>query len=126
MIHMETLLISKMDKEHILHLVQQWEDLIIVGETISKHKAGHQPGGLRGRIKRTKGDPVIFDADSFLRQKVIQKDLCTAMPGKAPLIRSKPELMDGYAWIKIDFIELYFEHYRIVTEKIRAIVNGHM
>jgi len=98
--------------------------MLDIGEHQSKEKANKNHGGLMGRIKRATGQPVVFDSDSYQNQKEIQKSLCNELPELSDIIRSVPEIMDGYHWTRNDFIELYFEHFRIVVEKIQRITSA--
>jgi hypothetical protein len=111
-----------MNKTKIFELLEQWKDLINIGEQKSRVKATKSKDGLLGRIKRTTGQPVIFDFDIYNDQKEIQNKLCKELPHLTNLIRSQPEIMDGYPWIRGDFIELYYEHYRIIIKKIRQFI----
>jgi len=108
---------------NIQKLLDQWNTLLKAGEQTAREEANKNIGGLDGRIKRTSGMPVIFDLDTFESQNNLQTELCREMPQFANLIRSQPEIMDGYAWIRSDFIELYFRHFRLVVEKLRQLTN---
>ncbi len=112
-----------MNNTKILELLEQWSNTIKDGECASISKAETSDGGINGRIKRTKGQPIIFDSKTYDNQKSIQNSLCQELPQWGDLIRSQPELMDGYAWTRKDFIELYFEHFSLVIEKLTKIVN---
>lgn len=107
----------------IQNLLARWSTLIEMGEQDSKTKANKAPGGLEGRIKRTTGFPVIFDADTHKEQREIQNLLCKELPELSDIIRSQPEIMDGFKWIRNDFIELYFSHFRLVVSKIEKITS---
>ena len=107
----------------IQQLFERWDTVLELGEQTSKTKASKNSEGLNGRIRRTTGVPVVFDLETFEDQKEIQALLCEEMPQYADLIRSKPEIMDGYPWTRGDFIELYFGHFRLVLEKLRRIVG---
>ena len=112
-----------MNNAKVRKLLEQWSDAIKDGECASISKATTNEGGINGRIKRTTGQPIIFDEHMYDNQKNIQNSLCKELPQWGDLIRSIPELMDGYAWTRKDFIELYFEHFRLVVEKLTKIVN---
>jgi hypothetical protein len=111
-----------MDESAVYSLLRQWSTNIGIGECASKEKARKSKDGLEGRIKRCVGNPVVFDLDSHCDQKAIQKKLCEELPELADVILSTPEIMDGYSWTRSDFIDLYFEHYRLVVEKIGQIL----
>ena len=112
-----------MNKTRIQELLDQWLLVIDTGEQTSKTKAKKIVGGLMGRIKRTTGQPVIFDLKMHESQIKIQSDLCQELPQWSDLIRSEPAIMDGWPWIRCDFIQLYFEHFRVVVEKLRRVTN---
>lgn len=112
-----------MNEIKVHKLLKQWTILINTGEQASKTKAKKSANGLMGRIKRTTGQPVIFDFKTFDDQKEIQNSLCRELPQWGDIIRSKPEIMDGHPWNRNDFIELYFEHFRLVVEKLTRIIN---
>ena len=114
---------ASMNKIEILELLKQWNDLIDVGEQKSRIKATKNRNGILGRIKRTTGQPVIFDFYTYNDQKKIQDKLCRKLPNLTSLIRSQPEIMDGHPWIRGDFIELYYEHYRVVVDKLRRLAT---
>ena len=102
-------------------LLRQWSSLIKTGKKISKRKAEKEVGGLTGRIRRTEGQPVIFDSDTHGEQIKIQDSLCEELPHLTNLIRSQPEIMDGHKWTRGDFIDLYFNHFLLVVEKLKQI-----
>lgn len=104
-------------------LLEQWIDLIDISEEVSREKAGKNNNGLSGRIKRTTGNPIIFDLETHRSQKTIQNLLCQELPQWADLVRSQPDIMDGYQWTRKDFIDLYFGHFRLIIEKLQQIIN---
>jgi len=108
-----------MNVKEITKLIDLWRDIIDISEKTSKEKADKMVGGLMGRLKRTKGSPVVFDVDTFQAHKEIRKKLCRVMPEYAVMISAEPEIMDGYRWTRKDFIELYHEHFRMVVEKLK-------
>ncbi|KKN91110.1 hypothetical protein LCGC14_0219750 [marine sediment metagenome] len=112
-----------MNKETVIKLLKKWDATIDIGEQVSKMKAQKNVGGLMGRIQRTVGRPVIFDTQTLDDQKIIQNSLCKELPQWSDVIRSQPEIMDGFKWTRGDFIELYFGHFRMVVEKIRKIID---
>jgi hypothetical protein len=107
----------------VQQLLDRWDTLLEMGEQTAKTKASKNADGLEGRIRRTTGTPVIFDFDTYENQKYIQNSLCQKLPQYANLIRSTPEIMNGHAWIRNDFIELYFGHFRLVVEKLRRLIG---
>jgi len=112
-----------MNKTKVHELLAQWTEILDAGEQTSLKKAGKNTGGLGGIIRRTTGKPVIFDFDTYAKQTSIQNLLCFELPQFADIIRSQPEIMDGHPWICKDFIELYFEHFRLVVRKVKQTVN---
>lgn len=112
-----------MNGKRVQQLISRWYNLLEVGEKTAKTKASQNRDGLRGRITRTTGMPVIFDSDTLESQKHLQAELCIELPELTNLINSQPEIMDGYAWIRDDFIELYFRHFRIIIEKLRRLTT---
>ncbi len=112
-----------MNIDNVSLLLREWTCLISKGEEISKEKAGKSKGGLFGRIKRTRGLPVIFDCGTHTTQLKIQEELCGELPAWADVIRSQPEIMDGHPWTRGDFIELYYSHFRLVIEKLQKITS---
>lgn len=112
-----------MNTTRVQQLLDRWDTLLEMGEQAAKTKAGKNAGGLEGRIRRTTGTPVIFDLDTYEDQKGIQDSLCQELPQYADLIRSTPEIMDGHAWTRSDFIELYFGHFRLVVDKLRRLIS---
>lgn len=107
----------------VQQLLDQWEVLLDVGKKIAIEKANINKDGLQGRITRTTGVPVVFDFGTYQVQNRLQICLCRKTPQFTNLICSQPELMTGYAWIREDFIDLYFEHYCIVVEKLRRLTK---
>lgn len=112
-----------MNTVKVQRLLDKWDTLLEMGEKTAKTKASKNTDGLNGRVRRTTGTPVIFDFDTYKDQKDIQNSLCQELPQYADLIRSTPEIMDGHAWTRGDFIELYFGHFRLVVEKLRRLIG---
>lgn len=112
-----------MNGTKIQKLLKQWSVLIDHGEYMSRIKAEKNTDGLMGRIKRTKGPPIVFDLETHEHQKEIQKSIRKELPQWSDIIFSEPEIMHGYSWTRNDFIELYFEHFRMVVEKLQRIID---
>jgi len=112
-----------MNKDNVALLLREWKCLVATGEEVSKKNAGKSKGGLFGRIKRTRGHPVVFDFNTHSTQLQIQEELCNELPAWADVIRSQPEIMDGHPWTRGDFIELYYSHFRLVIEKLQKITH---
>jgi len=103
-------------------LLEEWILLLDDAEITWLEKA-ENCGGLSGRIKRTNGDHIVFDIDSHKKQIQIQNALSSELPELAHIIKSDPSLMNGFQWQRSDYIYLYFEHFRLVIEKISQILN---
>lgn len=103
-------------------LLAEWADLIEESKKECLKKAGRATNGLKKRIKRTSGKPVVFDFKTYEQQQRIQNALCKELPKWADLIRSEPEIMNGYSWTSKDFIDLYHSHFIIVVEKLNRII----
>lgn len=114
---------NPMDKIKIRSLLKQWIEIVDASEQRSKEKASRNGGGLDERIRRTTGTPVIFDFETYESQQKLQNLLCIEIPQFANLIKSIPEIMNGFPWTRKDFIELYAEHFRLVVEKLQRIID---
>lgn len=112
-----------MDKNRVRELLTKWAISLSNGRKKSIEKAEQNIGGLLGPIKRTKGSPIIFDFESFENQRVIKKQLSEELPEWSSLIASEPAIMDGHAWSRQDFIDLYYSHYDMILEKLQRIVE---
>ena len=112
-----------MNKTKVQKLLKRWSGLIDANEEVSIEKANQNEGGLKGRIKRTTGTPIVFNFKTHKDQQDIQNALCKELPQWTDLIRSQPEIMDGHAWFRRDFIELYAEHFRIIVERLKRITS---
>jgi hypothetical protein len=111
-----------MNHRKVSQLLDQWDELIDTSKKISLKKANSSMD-IEGRIKRTTGKPVVFDSDMHDNQKNLQRLLCEEWPKMSRIINSQPMIMDGYAWIRKDYIDLYFEHYSLVIFKLRQSIN---
>ncbi|KKN98850.1 hypothetical protein LCGC14_0140910 [marine sediment metagenome] len=105
-------------------LLSQWRAQLSIGQCASTIKAKNCPGGLLGRIKRTKGQVIVFDITTYTNQVKIQTSLCKELPQWADLIKSQPTIMDGFAWTRQDYIYLYYSYFHMVVEKLRRIVES--
>jgi len=80
--------------------------------------------GPHTRIHRSRGRPVVFDYLSYKKQKKIQDELVEELPHLKGVIYSEPAI-SGYTWKVSDYIDLYYDHYAIVIQKIdKAITDG--
>jgi len=110
------------NKVVVKELLAQWIELIDDSKKACIKKAGKQVDGLKRRIRRTSGKPVVFDFETYERQQKIQNELCVELPKWADLIRSEPEIMNGFSWTIADFIDLYHSHFVVVVEKIGRVI----
>ena len=106
----------------VKELLAEWTELIATSSKACLKKASTASGGLSRRIKRTSGKPVVFDFDTYEQQKRIQNALCVELPEWSDLIRSEPEIMNGYSWTSKDFIDLYHSHFAVVVEKLGRVL----
>lgn len=104
-------------------LLDKWEMLLETTQRTAIQKIKKMPGGMEGRIKRTEGSPVVFDSDGYNAQQIIQQELIKELPEYASHIASDPPLMDGHPWLRRDFVQLYFEHYKILIQNLRSEIN---
>ena len=111
-----------MNEVVVKELLAEWAELIEKSKKACRKKAGKTPDGLKRRIKRTSGKPVVFDFKTYEQQQKIQNALCAELPKWADLIRSEPEIMNGYSWTSADFIDLYHSHFAVVVEKLNRVV----
>lgn len=106
----------------VKELLMEWTELIGDSKRACLKKAGKATDGLKRRIKRTLGKPIVFDFKTYEQKQIIQNALCAELPEWADLIRSEPEIMDGYKWTSKDFIDLYHSHFIVVVEKLNRII----
>ncbi len=106
----------------VKELLAEWIELIDESKKACIKKARKAADGLKKRIKRTSGKPVVFDFKTYEQQQRIQNALCAELPKWADLIRSEPEIMNGYSWTSSDFIDLYHSHFIVVVEKLNRII----
>ncbi len=111
-----------MNKVVVKELLAEWTDLIKESKKACTKKAGKASDGLKRRITRTSGKPVVFDFTTYEQQQKIQNALCVELPKWADLIRSEPEIMNGYSWTSADFIDLYHSHFTVVVEKLGRVL----
>lgn len=110
----------KTDKSHIEALLSCWEHLIEEDINIIHDKISNLPGGLNGRLKKKVGSVAVFNAEGRKRLQDIRQIIATAFPEMKDLIMSDPDfLLNGHHWKRGDYVELYFEHYKILIDKIR-------
>jgi len=108
-----------MNKNKVETILSDWIIAIESGRSGSLHKIKRLPDGSHGRIKRTSGNPIVFDAKYHKNMGILRSQLCAELPHLADVIRSDPDLFNGFAWTRGDYVELYFSHYEMVIAKIR-------
>jgi hypothetical protein len=109
-----------MDKREEIQLsLDCWTEVIKTCAKDSIKNASRMKGGLDTRVEAT-GKKQIFDYVSEKRQKEIQNRLYYLMPEHTMLIASEPCILDE-EWNVSDYIELYYNHYALVIEKLRKI-----
>lgn len=111
-----------MDETKIQIILKNWETAIELGRAEVLDKIKKLPNGLRGRIRRINGNPIVFGLKYHKNMTSIKNQLCAELPRLADIIRSDPDLLDGFAWTRGDYVELYFSHYEMVIEKIRQVL----
>jgi hypothetical protein len=109
-------LLSLNKQKKIMKLLEDWESVLKQGRLNAVKKA-EKRRVLQKRIHRTSGPPIVYDRLSFQQQIKIQKTLSTLMPSYKKLINSTLSI-DNYKWKISDYIDLYFQHYKIVTIKL--------
>jgi len=109
--------------EIIAELLNKWETIIRTGKKESLKKANSYTGGLSARITQLDRFPIVFDHKFDGEQKRIQKNITNESPELNNLINTLPEILRGYKWTRKDYIDLYFNHYSIVIEKIRKQIS---
>lgn len=98
-------------------LIAEWLKVIVMGMQQSKKNAQKMSSGLQTRIKPKLNKPRVLDHKTHVKQKVIQAALAKKLPHLKKLIYSEPAITD-HAWKADDYIELYYDHYTIVIQKI--------
>jgi len=106
-------------------LLDCWIEIIKTCAKDSIKNASKMKDGLDGRVVFDNGKRVIFDYPSEKRQKEIQLKLYYLRPDLTELISSEPAITDE-EWNVKDYIELCHNHYMIVVEKLRKIINAEL
>jgi len=99
-------------------LLEQWEDLLDNSHKKSCHNAKISYRNLNHKTQSPNNKPIIFDQDGYAKQTHIQAKLCSLLPDLKCIINAEPDIND-YNWKIGDYLELYFNHYRIIIQKIR-------
>lgn len=100
-------------------LLDAWVEVVKTCAKDSVKNASRMKGGLDNRVSPT-GKREVFDYISEKRQKEIQNKLYYLMPEFSFLISSEPQILDQ-EWKVEDYIELCYNHYMIVIEKLRRL-----
>ncbi len=111
------------DFEDIQLLLDSWIEVNKTCAKDSRKNALRMKDGLEGRIIIKDKRRVIFDYPSDKRQLDIQQKLCHFRPDLTTLIISEPEIFEE-EWNIEDYLELCYNHYLIVIEKLRRIINA--
>lgn len=109
--------------EDIQLLLDSWLEIIKTNAKDSRKNASKMKQGLEGRIIIKDNERIIFDYPSDKRQMETQEQLCYFRPDLTALITSDPQIEDG-EWKVEDYLELCYNHYLIVIEKLRRIINA--
>lgn len=111
-------------KDTVGKLIADWLEILIIGRQTAYKNARAMSHGLNTRLKIKKSRPKVLDHKTHLIQKRIQATLVRRLPNLEHLICSEPAIMD-HDWLVEDYIELYYDHYTIVIQKLCEInVNG--
>jgi len=103
-------------------LIAEWLEVIISGAHQSRENAKKMSYGLQTRIRPKQNKPRILDHKTHIRQKQIQAALVKELPHLKNLIYSEPAITD-HDWKASDYIELYYEHFTIVVQKLCEITT---
>lgn len=105
-------------------LIAQWLEVIMLGTHQARKNAKRMSEGLQTRIKpKSNKQPRVLDHKTHIRQKAIQAKLVKILPNLKPIICSEPVMTD-YAWKVSDYIDLYYDHYIIVIQKLCEMTSS--
>jgi len=104
-------------------ILENWKQAIILGKKEAIEKINKMPDGKSGRIKRIVGSDIVFDLKYYRNLLAFRDQLCLELPHIADIIRSDPNLLDGYTWTRGDYVDLYFSHYEMVVDKIAQAIS---
>ena len=113
------------DFDEIQLLLDSWIEVVKTCAKESRKNASRMKDGLNGRVIIKDGKRIIFDYPSDKRQMEIQEQLRYFRPDLTNLIMSEPSIFDE-EWKVEDYLELCYNHYILVIEKIRKIINAEM
>lgn len=111
------------EKYTVGQLIAEWLKIIILGIQQSRENAKKMSDGLQTRIRPKQNKLKILDHKTHIRQKKIQEELAKKLPHLKELIYSEPAITD-HDWKVSDYIELYYEHYTIVIQKLCEITTN--
>lgn len=104
-------------KATVGELIGEWLKVIILGTQQSRKNVKKMSDGLQTRIRPKENKLKILDHKTHIKQKEIQAALAKKLPDLKELIYSEPAITD-HDWKASDYMELYYEHYTIVVQKI--------
>ena len=111
------------EKSTVGELIAEWLKVIILGIQQSRENVKRMSDGLQTRIRPKQNKPKILDHKTHIRQKKIQEALAKKLPHLKELIYSEPAITD-HDWNAKDYIELYYEHFTIVIQKLCEITTN--
>jgi len=112
---------KELNKKRIEKLLTSWSQNIADGIQQSQLNAKKMSEGLNTRISRIYGPPIIFDRKYYKKQIAIQNSLVKELPDFQSLIMSEPTIED-HRWKARDYIDLYYNHYLIVIQKLKKAI----
>ena len=112
-----------LEKSTIGELIAEWLKVIILGAQQSRENAKSMSDGLQTRIRPKQNKPRVLDHKTHIRQKKIQEILAKKLPHLKELIYSEPAITD-HDWKASDYIELYYDHFTIVVQKLCEITTN--
>jgi hypothetical protein len=98
-------------------MLKHWMDLLDEGQVNAVARARRMKHGLQTKVRDTAERPYVLDHKFDSSQRKMQQALERAMPQYKHIIWSTPAT-GGFEWKVGDYIELYFDHYRIVIQKL--------
>lgn len=101
-----------MNEFKVQQILNRWSDLIV-----STHKSAIDNTTDRDRVI-VKDNKLLQNSYTTKEQKKIVDELCEELPQLENLIRSEPYL-ENLEWKTLDCIEIVFNHYNIVIQKIK-------
>jgi len=112
-----------LEKSTTGELIAEWLKVIILGSQQSRENVKKMSDGLQTRIRPKQNKLKVLDHKTHIRQKKIQELLAKKLPDLKELIYSEPAITD-HDWKASDYIELYYEHFTIVIQKLCEITTN--